>query len=404
MDSGALTGLKVLEYGDFVAGPYCGKLLSDLGADVIKIEKPGKGDKARKYGPFPQDIPHPEKSGLFLYLNTNKRGITLNLKTAAGRKVFKELAKWADVLIENMPLSQLKTLGLDYETLHEVNPKLVVTSITYFGHTGPYANYKGCDLINVHTSGEAWLNPAYEVYNTDHNPPLKLPGHSGDFQGGLIGAICTMSGVFSAKLNGTGEHIDLSQQEALSWLLCHEVGDYFDSGITYLRDRKYRWEHSPKFTCKDGFVMMNIPEQFWDTLVKMMGYPEWAKDEAFATPVSRYASLAKSFPRINEWTKTMTTAEMEKIARSHHVPFSVIHAVPEVAADPMFEERKFFVEVEHKEAGKLRFPGAPCKFTQSPLKIRRAAPLLGEHNGEVYEKILGYSTADIVKMKQTGTI
>jgi crotonobetainyl-CoA:carnitine CoA-transferase CaiB-like acyl-CoA transferase len=404
MDNGALTGLKVIEYGDFVSAPYCGKLLSDLGADVIKIEKPGKGDTARKYGPFPNDEPHPEKSGLFLYLNTNKRGVTLNLKTAAGRKVFKELAKWADVLIENNPISDLKKLGLDYETLHKVNPRLVVTSITYFGHTGPYAEFKGSDLINAHTSGEAYLNPAYEVYNPDLNPPLKLPGHSGDFQGGLIGAINTMSGVFSQKLNGTGEHIDLSQQEALAWMVCHEVGDYYDSGVTYQRDRKYRWEHSPKFACKDGFVMMNIPEQFWDTLIKMMGSPEWAKAEEFKNPVNRFASEHLSQPKINEWTKQHTVAEMEKLARAHHLPFSVIHAVKEVAADPMFEERKFFVDVEHKMAGRLRFPGAPCKFTNAPLKIRYAAPLLGEHNQEVYGGILGYSAGDIVRMKQMGTI
>ena len=403
-NNGALAGLKVLEYGDFISAPYCGKLLADLGADVIKVEKPGKGDKARKYGPFPQDIPHPEKSGLFLYLNTNKRSITLNLNTAAGRKVFKELAKWADVLIENNPLSDLTKLGIDYDTLHQINPKLVVTSITYFGHTGPYRDYKGCDLINAHTSGEAFLNPAYEVFDPDHNPPLKLPGHSGDFQGGLIGAICTMSGVFAQKLNGAGQHIDLSQQEALAWMVCHEAGDYFDAGITYLRDRKYRWAHSPKYACKDGYVMMNIPEQFWDTLVKMMGYPEWAKEEAFKTPVSRYANLDKSQPKIIEWMKEQTIAEVEKTARAHHLPFSVIHSVKEVAEDEMFAERNFFVDVENPVAGKLRFPGAPCKFTTAPLQIRRPAPLLGEHNQEVYGQILGYPAENIVKMKQSGTI
>ena len=160
MDREALSGLKVLEYGEFICAPYCGKLLADLGAEVIKVEPPGLGDKARHWGPFPQDLPHPEKSGLFLYLNTNKLGVTLNLESAAGIKIFTELVKQVDVLVENNPPKEMEWLGLDYESLHQINPRLVVTSITPFGQTGPYHDYKGCDLISFHMSGEAYVNPA----------------------------------------------------------------------------------------------------------------------------------------------------------------------------------------------------------------------------------------------------
>ncbi len=147
MDREALSGLKMLEYGEFISGPYCGKLLADLGAEVIKVEQPGLGDKARRWGPFPQDLPHPEKSGLFLCLNTNKSGVTLNLSSNAGVKIFKELVKQVDVLVENNLPKEMERLGLDYESLHQINPRLVVTSITPFGQTGPYRDYKGCDLI-----------------------------------------------------------------------------------------------------------------------------------------------------------------------------------------------------------------------------------------------------------------
>src|SRR4030042_2985008 len=137
MNRQALSDVKVLEFSDFVSGPYCGKLLSNMGAQVIKVEKPGLGDKARSWGPFPQNLPHPEKSGLFLFLNTNKSGITLNLETAAGLKIFKELVKWADVLIEDQAVKEMKVWGLNYAALKKINPSLIMTSITPFGQTGP---------------------------------------------------------------------------------------------------------------------------------------------------------------------------------------------------------------------------------------------------------------------------
>ena len=345
-----------------------------------------------------------EKSGLFLYLNTNKRGLTLNLKNAAGRKIFKELAKWADVLVENNAPQDAKKLGIDYETLHQVNPALVVTSITYFGQTGPYRDYKGCDLISQHMSVEAFLNPAYEVYDPDHNPPLKLPGHSGDFLGGLFGAICTMSGVFAQQVSGVGQHIDLSQQEALASIICHEVGDYYDAGITYSRDRKYRWQDSPKYPCKDGFIMMNIPFQFWEGVIRMMGSPAWAQNPAYKTPVGLHEHWGEIQPQLITWFKQHPTAEVEKAARAQRLDISTVNSAKQVAEHEAFTARGFFVEVDHKVAGKTKLPGAPCKFSSTPSKITRPAPLLGEHNSEVYCQTLGYTKEKLEKMKQAGTI
>ena len=403
-NNGALAGLKVLEYGEFISAPYCGKLLADSGADVIKVEKPGSGDRARQQGPFPQDIPHPEKSGLFLYLNTNKRGITLDIESTAGKKVFKELIKWADVFIENYPPEEAKKLGIDYATLHRINPALVVTSITYFGQTGPYRDYKGCDLISQHMSAEAFLNPAYEVYDPELNPPLKLPGHSGDFLAGLMGASCTMSGVLARQMNGIGQHVDLSQQEALASIACHEIGDYYDAGITYLRDRKYRADETPKYPCKDGFIMMNIPFQFWEGVIRMMGSPKWAQNPVYKTPVGLHEHQKEIQPQLVAWFKQHTTAEVEKLAQAQRLDIAIVHSPKQLVENQMFAAREFFVEVDHPAAGKVKLPGAPCKFSATPSRVTRPAPLLGEHNTEVYGQMLGYTAGNLARMKKAGAI
>ena len=171
MTQQALSGVKVLEFSDFISGPYCGKLLSNMGAQVIKVEKPGLGDKARRWGPFPQHLPHPEKSGLFLFLNTNKSGITLNLETALGRKIFKQLIRWADILIEDHSVKEMRQLGLNYAAVKKINPSLIMTSITPFGQTGPFKDYKGNDLIAAHAGTEAFGNPDEGVKDPASMPP-----------------------------------------------------------------------------------------------------------------------------------------------------------------------------------------------------------------------------------------
>jgi len=183
MNHQALDGVKVLEFSDFISGPYCGKLLANTGAQVIKVEKPGLGDKSRSYGPFPQDLPHPEKSGLFLFLNTNKSGITLNLETATGLKIFNELLWWADVLIEDHTVKEMRGWGLSYAAIKQLNPSIVMTSITPFGQTGPFKNYKGNDLIASHAGTEAFGNPDEGVTDPAGMPPLKTPNHASDFRG-----------------------------------------------------------------------------------------------------------------------------------------------------------------------------------------------------------------------------
>jgi crotonobetainyl-CoA:carnitine CoA-transferase CaiB-like acyl-CoA transferase len=401
----ALSGLKVIEYSEFISGPYCGKLLADLGAEVIKVEPPGSGDKARSWGPFPQDIPHPEKSGLFLYLNTNKSGVTLNLRSATGRGIFGELVRKADIIVENYPPQETKALGLDYQNLHKINPAVVVISITPFGQTGPYRNYKSCDLISNHMSGEAYTNPESGVADIERQPPLNPPSHASDYYAGLIGAINTMSAIIMRQVTGLGQHVDLSQQETMAYILCHQFDNYLDDGVSFYRETSKKSFLTSEYACKNGYIMIStFTDAFWASLVDMMGNPDWAKSEACRSAGSRRNHLGMIKPKVKEWMMEHTIEEINQLAEANRAACVPIQSVKEAVNSELLAARDFFVEVDHKEAGKVKFPGAPYKLSETPWKIKHPAPMMGEHNDEVYCKMLGYSKDDLVKMKQTGVI
>ena len=405
MNIGALSGLKVVEYSQFISGSYCAKLLADLGAEAVKVEKPGFGDKARSFGPFPQDIPDTERSGLFLYLNTNKLGVTLNVETATGIKVFKELVKWADVLVENNPPREMKELGLDYESLHKVNPRLVVTSITPFGQTGLYRDYKACDLISFHVSGQAYISPGGGVEDIEQQPPLKGPAHAADFMAGLSGAVSTMSAVMAQQATGLGQHVDLSEQETLASITRHEVGIFNYEGIAYSREKRGKGGGTTVYPCKDGYVVMSaLDDAFWAGLTGMMGNPDWAQRELCQDRYSRRVNAEFIDLIIAEWTREHTTEEINQESIARRFPCSPVRTAKEAVNSEQLAAREFFVEINHKETGRLKYPGAPYKLSVTPWRVRRPAPLLGEHNEEVYCQMLGYTRQDLAKMRGLGVI
>jgi CoA:oxalate CoA-transferase len=403
MKQQALSGIKVIEFSEFVAGPYCGKLLADLGAEVLKIEKPGLGDRSRSWGPFPENLPHPEKSGLFLFLNTNKLGITLNTETALGAKILRDIVKQADVLLENSPPGKMTEMGLDYETLHRINPSLIVTSITPFGQTGPYRDYKSCDLINSHLSGEAFGNPAEGVEDMEKYSPLKTPLHVGDSMSGLTAAVCTMSAIVGRTSAGTGQHIDLSQQEALASVGRQELAFQMIEKLPATRQRGRKRRGGIVYICKDGYVCV-WAGPFFDALVQMLGNPDWAQDQIFQDPVSRSIYMEEFNQLVSAWMVQRTTEEVNRAAIEYGVPCSPIRNIGELVDDEQLAFREFYVDIEHPAAGKLRYPGAPYKFSGTPWSIERPAPLLGQHNEEVYCHKMGYSRSDLVKMRQAGII
>jgi len=403
MDQKALYGIKVLEFSEFVSGPYCGKLLSTMGAEVIKIERPGLGDKSRRYGPFPQNLPHPEKSGLFLFLNTNKTSITLNVETATGLKIFNELTKWADVLVEDHLPKELDRLGLSFRNIHKINPALIMTSITPFGQTGPFKNYKGCDLVNCSAGSNAFGNPEEGVEDPGTHPPLKTPYHSSDIMSGITAAVCTMGAVIGRSFRKSGIHVDVSQQEAVASIGRQQLAFCSVQKVPPSRGFGRKKFGGFLYPCKDGYVVIFIGSHY-PQIVKMMGSPDWAEEDIFVNPILRDNHVSELNQLISIWTREHTGEEINKLALLYRVPCSAVRTVGDLISDLQLDARNFWQEVEHPVMGKLKYPGPPSKFSATPGKIERPAPLLGEHNQDVYCQMLGYSRTDLVRMRQIGAI
>jgi crotonobetainyl-CoA:carnitine CoA-transferase CaiB-like acyl-CoA transferase len=402
MPNQALDHLKVLELCNFVCGPYCTKLLADLGAEVIKVEPPSVGDEARKRAPFLNDIPHPERSGLFLYLNTNKLGITLDIETSEGRGILKELIKKTDILVEDNPPRVMKALGLTYRELKKINPRLVMTSITPFGQTGPYRDYKAHEMNLYHAGGEGYLLP---IQSPDlMREPVKAGSLVGDCVCGLSASVATLAAAYSMGETDVGQHIDVSKQDVLMTMVLLEIAMYANMGV--VRSRLQRPILLPiPMECLDGYIMIStFTDREWQDLVKFMGNPSWANNEMFSKWILRHQNGDKINPHIREFVKHYKKDEL-----FHQLQEKALAAVPVNTSEDLMnsaqmEARGFFTEVEHPEAGNLKYPTVPYKFSKTPSKVERAAPLLGQHNEVVYCGRLGYSKEELVKLKESGII
>ncbi|MEJ2738863.1 MAG: CoA transferase, partial [Dehalococcoidia bacterium] len=359
----ALKGLKVIEYGNMVSAPYCTKLLAGLGAEVIKIEEPGTGDKSRHHGPFPGDMPDAEKSGLFLSLNTNKLGITLNLDKAKGMDIFKKLIEDVDIFVENNSPETIAKLGISYDELAKINPKLIMVSITPFGQSGPYKDYKAYD-INCCASGGVSIG----IGEPDREP-LTLPLMQGGYQAGVSAAIGVMSALLARKKTGEGQHIDISEVEVLATLhMAQNILTFLYRGITGIR----RGIHGGYFLypcsilpCKDGYVSLIAPQkEQWERFINLMGNPSWAEDPRYQDRRAmneQYPDEADEL--IIPWLKLYTKEEIFQLAQKNRIPIAPVYNIGELVNHPNLEQRNFFTEVDHPNAGKLRYPEGPCIFS-----------------------------------------
>jgi crotonobetainyl-CoA:carnitine CoA-transferase CaiB-like acyl-CoA transferase len=400
---GALSNLRVIELGNFVSAAFCTKLLADLGAEVIKVEQLG-GDESRRHGPFLNDVPNPESSALFLYLNTNKLGITLDVRQRTGRDVFLRLVENADVLVENNPPRSMQDLEIDYAVLSKLKSSLIVTSITPFGKTGPYRDYKAYD-INCSAMGGLSFSIGYP-----DRQPLKLPLYQADLQAGLAGAVSTLVAILHRDRSGEGQHIDLSETDLLSTLhMGNHVLNFVYKGISGLR-RGYRGDLGQYpfvfLPCKDGYVCIYTPEMSqWLRLIEVMGSPEWSKNPRYHNK----RAMLEEYPDevdelLKEWLKERTKEEIFRICQENRVPIAPVKDIKEVVEDLHLKKRGFFAEIDHPISGKLKYPGAPYKLSETPVQIKRRAPLLGEHNQHVYCGLLGYTKEDLVDLRRVGII
>lgn len=404
MTKGALQNLKVLEFCEMVSGPYCTKLLADLGADTIKIEKPYVGDMARRRGPFLGNVPHPERSGLFLYLNTNKMGLTLNMRTDTGKKIFKELVKETDILIESNPPQKMKEMGLDYESLKKINPSLIMTSITPFGQTGSHKDYKSYNLNSFIGSGLAYQK---NVSDKNHRP-VKAGKFFGDYTCGLTAALATLGAVYACRGKGASErsqHIDISKQEALIALQRVIAVVYPNQGMSSFSLASLAQGMGGLTLCKDGYVIITtVEEHQWKSFVKLLGEPEWAMDPDFDNIYSRVKNAHKIAKPLSEWMMKHTKKEIYHKGQSFSCPIGMVSSSDEVVNSEQMKTRNFFTEIDHKETGKLKYPQAPYRFSKTPWAIRRPAPLLGEHNEEILCNRLNYTKDDLLKFAESRVI
>ena len=399
---GALAGIKVVECAQFVAGPYCTRLLADLGAEIIKIEEPGIGDESRRKGPFLNDVPHPEKSGLFLYLNINKLGITLNLSLKTGQKLFRELIQGADILVEDEPPGFMKQLGLDYEVLKGLNPRLIHTSITPFGQTGPYKDYKAYYLNSYHSGGEGYTTPG----GTDlpDQPPLKVGKFVGEYLSGIGAGVAILAALYWRESSGLGQYIDISKQEVLAGINAAELVRYPNDGA--ISTRKTRgYLSAGVFRCQDGYVELAFQqEKTWHIFVEMMGHPQWSKDDKFKDFSSREKNAAELKQHIAEFLKEYKREEIYQIAQEKRCTLGPYLTLNEVVNNQQMKWRGFFVDIGRQEVGRLSYPSGPYKFSETPWKCHRPAPLLGQHNEEVYCQRLGYSKDELVRLGEAGVV
>ena len=374
-------GLKVLDLGQGISAPFCAKMLGDLGAIVIKIEPP-TGDRARKMGPFPDDLPDQEKSGVFLSLNTNKLGITLNLETPEARKLLARLIEETDIIIENFPPNYLTSLGLDFEAMKSHNPSLILTSISPFGQSGPWANYAADNLIISNLSGFSRIHPG-PVDDLDKQPPLQLAAHQSEFIAGITAAAATSIAVTQKLSTGLGSHIDLSEIESLSVLPQTGLTEYAEGNPSRGRHKRVAGIESLRaiLPCSDGYVSISPRQQDqWERLIEMMEHPVWANDSRFETRAGRVANWKALEPLLSAWTSKQTKEHVYREAQSRHIPSFPMNAVPDLLVSPQFAARNFFVSSKHPVAGELTLPGWPFQTEQGNDITLSPAPLLGQHN------------------------
>jgi CoA:oxalate CoA-transferase len=402
MAKAALEGVRVIEYCEMVAGPFCTRLLSDLGAEVIKVEAPGTGDPTRQRGPYPGDLPHPEKSGLFLCLNMNKKSITLNPGVETGREILTKLLKRADIFVEDKTPAIMKRFALDYENLKRVNPHLIVVSITPFGQTGLHRDYKMYPLNTFHSGGEGYLLPPGSQYL--NREPIKAGRFVGEYDVGLSTAIATVAALYARGVTGEGQYVDVSKQEALIALERVQIARYGNEGFVGKRDTVKHRGGAGIMSCKDGYVIAELlMEHQWQAFVKFMGNPEWVKDERFKDEDARYEHQDVLNQLIQGWMKEHTKDEIYHGGQAKGCPTSPLCTAEDLLNSEQLRERGFFVEFSHPVAGKLKYPSVPYQMSKTPIMERRAAPLLGQDNEEIYTA-LGYSRQELVKMRQAGII
>lgn len=398
MPAGLLNGFRVLDLGSGISAPWCAKILADYGAEVIKVETPGSGDDGRRMGPFAGDDPDPEKSLTFLYLNTNKKGVTLHHTSVSGRKLFDRLLADADVLVHNSPPAESQELGLDYASLAEVNPGLVVTSIAPFGQTGPYSDFQATDIVTYALSGLM-----YHSGDSDQ-PPLRNVLDQSFYVAGANAAAATQVALFARLTSGEGQHVDVSAAECLGAHLVQPLPYYNYMGAVKGRRPVRGAGFEELMPARDGYVAPSVQgSQPWATIAELIGLEE-LKDEKFATGAGRVANGEELKELLIKGLAQWDRKPLFLASGERRLVFGMAQDAGDLAECPHLEARDFFVDVDHPVVGPARYPGMAVRLPGEELTAAQPAPLLGQHNSEIFGKELGYTAQDLITLRQHGVI
>ena len=396
----ALGGMRVLDLTRAMAGPFCTMMLGDLGADIIKVERPGRGDESRGWGPpfvgRPYG-PYPGESAYFISANRNKRSITINLKEPEGQDIVRRLVAKSDTLVENFRSGVLDRLGLGYEEMHNVNPHLVYCSISGYGGTGPYAMHPGYDFVIQAEGGFMGIT------GPEQGPPSRVGVPIIDITAGMFSAVAILAALRARDATGQGQHIDLSLLETQVALLTNVASNYLVGGMEHRRLGNSHPNIAPyeAFPARDRwFALAAANDRQWSILCQVLDRNDLKGDPRFADNGARVANRPALRAVLDEAFQARDADEWLAEFRGAGLPCGPINTIPEVFDHPQAEARDLRLEAEHPTAGRVQFPGFPYKLSSTPAQVRLPPPLLGEHTEEVLGEVLGLSRSEIASLRE----
>ena len=399
-----LEGIRVLDLTRAMAGPFCTMMLGDLGADVIKLERPGRGDESRGWGPpFVGEPygPYPGESAYFLSTNRNKRSITVNLKSPDGRAIVRRLVSQCDVFVENFRTGVLDKMELNHDDLRAVNPRLVYCSISGYGRTGPYAARPGYDFVIQAEGGFMGIT------GPEDGPPYRVGVPIIDITAGMFASTAILAALRARDITGEGQYVDLSLLETQVALLTNVASNYLVGGQGHRRLGNSHPNITPyeAFPARDRwFALAAANERQWSILCDVIQNPDLQTDARFADNNARVANRAELRGILEEVFKARDAVNWLDEFRAAGLPCGPINSIPEVFDHPQAEARGLAIEAEHPTAGQISFSGFPYSFSETPATVRLPPPMLGQHTAEVLVSLLGYSEQDVTALRGAGAI
>ncbi|HED23845.1 MAG TPA: CoA transferase [Firmicutes bacterium] len=393
----ALGDVRVLDFTQYLSGPHCTSVLCELGAEVIKVERPGTGEPERKAAPM---TPKGESYQFFAY-NRGKKSVTLNLKKPEGLEIAKKMVAKCDVLVENFAPGGMERLGLSYEEASKINPGIIFASISGFGQTGPRRDQVTYDMV-----GQA-MGGLMSVTGYEDGEPLKVGVSLADYMGGYNAVIAILAALHYRTVTGKGQRIDISMQDGMWAMVFPDRADYFDTLATPKRMGNRLSSSSPfgSYKANDGYVVIcTITDDQWQNVLKAIGREDLKDDERFITRVNRVKHMAEVEKILDDWLKERTVEEATAVLKEFKVPASPVPTFDQVANDPQIHHREMIIEVEQPLSGKVKLAGSVYKMSETPGTRRMSIPLVGEHNQEIYGKLLELDQKEIDRLTGEGTI